>query len=56
MNWIKDFFSDDGFFEMDDTKAYTTKELLDILENKTLSVGQGNKIVLQILKDLVNKE
>ncbi len=43
------------FIEEFDIKNKTNKELIEILENEILSLASGNKMVLEILKRLVNK-
>ena len=47
-------YADD--FKIEDFSGYTNENLIYILENKTLSVGQGNKIVLELLKRLIKSE
>jgi hypothetical protein len=55
VNWIKDFFSTDDFFELDNKKEYELEELIQILKHKKLTMGTGNSIVLKILEELVKK-
>ena len=57
MNWIKSFFSQKKPVEEPiDLSKLSSKQLVSLLDNKTWSIGDGNKIVLQILKNLVNYE
>jgi len=55
VNWIKKLFSDYRYFELEENKEYTLKELIEILKVETLSIGTGNRIVLKILDELVKK-
>jgi hypothetical protein len=52
-NIINFFFPpQEEFFEFYENRHYSNKELLGILENEELTVGQGNVVILTLLKRL----
>lgn len=55
MGFWKQFFSLERpkLDSIDKEKNYTLSELIDILKTKTLTVGDGNQLVLKILEELV---
>lgn len=56
IKWIKSpFYHNNTFFEFDENRYYSTKELIKILQNENLSLGTGNAIVLVIICRLNDK-
>lgn len=56
IKWLKKWFIIEYFTMDEDEDQFSTQDLLNILEEKNITISQGNRIVLELLKRAFKNE